>query len=170
MNNNTLKMFQEQVNKELYSAYLYMAMSSWFSANSYEGFANWMRIQVKEELAHAAYFMNYIQDRGYPLELDNIAKPPAEWKNPLGIFETSYKHERAVTKSITDIFIEARNVADIKSEAFLQWFITEQIEEEKTVSDIIGRLKIAGNSSEAILMLDKEYGSRTFTMPANIVF
>ncbi len=170
MNQDVLKMVQEQVNKELYSAYLYLAMAGWCSENCYSGFEQWMRTQVKEEMSHAAYMMNYIQDRGYAVELEAIKKPEGQWNSPLDIFEASYAHERYVTKSITDIFIKAREVGDIKSEGFFQWFITEQIEEEKTVSSIIGRLKIAGNSSEAILMLDKEYGTRTFTMPANITF
>ncbi len=170
MNQEVLKMVQEQVNKELYSAYLYLAMASWCSQNSFSGFEKWMRTQVKEEMAHAAYMMNYIQDRGYAIELETIKKPEGSWKSVLDIFESSYAHERLVTKSITDIFVKAREVVDIKSESFFQWFITEQIEEEKTVSEIIGRLKIAGTSGEALLMLDKEYGSRTFTMPSNIQF
>ncbi len=170
MNQEVLKMVQEQVNKELYSAYLYLAMSGWCSENSYSGFEKWMRTQVKEEMAHAAYMINYIQDRGYAIELETIKKPEGKWDSILDIFEASYAHERLVTKSITDIFIKARAVSDIKSESFFQWFISEQIEEEKTVSDIIGRLKIAGSSGDALLMLDKEYGSRTFNMPSNISF
>ncbi len=170
MDNNVLKMLQDQVNQEIYSAYLYMSMSSWFSDNSYQGFEKWMRVQVQEELAHAAYFMNYIQDRNQSLTFEAIAKPNSEWKNPLNIFEVSYTHECGITKSITDIFVASRNIGDIKSETFLQWFISEQIEEEKTVSDIIGRLKIAGDSSNALLMLDKEYGTKIFTMAANITF
>ncbi len=170
MNQEVLKMVQEQVNKELYSAYLYLAMSSWCSENSYSGFEKWMRTQVKEEMSHAAYMINYIQDRGYALELETIKKPEGKWNSILDIFEASYAHERLVTKSITDIFVKAREVMDIKSESFFQWFITEQIEEEKTVSDIIGRLKIAGTSGDALLMLDKEYGARTFSMPAKISF
>ncbi len=170
MNQDVLKMVQEQVNKELYSAYLYLAMASWCSENSYTGFENWMKSQVKEEMSHAAYMMTFIQDRGYALELETIKKPEGKWDSILDIFEASYAHERAVTKSITNIFIKAREVSDIKSESFFQWFITEQIEEEKTVSDIIGRLKIAGNSGDALLMLDKEYGGRTFTMSSKITF
>ncbi len=170
MNQEVLKMVQEQVNKELYSAYLYLAMAGWCSENNFSGFEKWMRTQVKEEMSHAAYMMNYIQDRGYAVELETIKKPEGKWNSILDIFEASYAHERLVTKSITDIFIKAREVFDIKSESFFQWFITEQVEEEKTVSEIIGRLKIAGNSGEALLMLDKEYGSRTFTMPSNIHF
>ncbi len=170
MNQDVLKMVQEQVNKELYSAYLYLAMAGWCSEHSFSGFEKWMRTQVKEEMSHAAYMMNYIQDRGYAVELETIKKPEGKWNSILEIFEASYAHERSVTKSITNIFVKAREMVDIKSESYFQWFISEQVEEEKTVSDIIGRLKIAGNSSEALLMLDKEYGARTFTMPSNISF
>ncbi|MFI3258179.1 MAG: ferritin [Spirochaetales bacterium] len=170
MNKEVLQMIQAQINKELYSAYLYLAMANWFSQNTYTGFETWMRTQVKEELSHAAHMMNYIQDRGESVDLQAIAKPEGNWKTPLEVFQAAYAHEKFVTKSITDIFVKARETIDINSENFLQWFITEQLEEETTASTIVGRLKIAGDSSEAILMLDKEYGTRTFTMNANITF
>lgn len=170
MDKNISKMLQAQINQELYSSYLYMSMSAWFAANSYDGFAKWMRVQVQEELSHTAYFINYLQDRGETIEFEAIEKPKGDWKSPAEIFEAAYNHECLITKSVTEIFIEARKLADVKSEIFLQWFISEQTEEEKTVSDIIGRLKIAGGSAEAIFMLDNEYGSRTFTMSANITF
>lgn len=170
MEKKIVSMLENQINMEMYSAYIYMSMANWMTANNYPGFAKWMRIQVQEELAHVAHFMNYIQNRNETFKLMKIDEPPQSWSSVKEIFEASYAHEQKVTKLIGDIFREARNTLDVQTETFLHWFITEQIEEEKNVADAVTQIEMSGESKEAIFMLDREYGTRIFTMPANIVF
>lgn len=170
MEKKILSMLENQINMEMYSAYFYMSMANWLTANNYPGFAKWMRVQVKEELLHVAHFMNHIQSRNEKFNLMKIDEPPQSWASVKDIFEASYTHEQKVTKLIGDIFKEARNTLDVQTETFLHWFITEQIEEEKNVADAVTQIEMSGESKEAIFMLDREYGARIFTMPVNIVF
>lgn len=161
------KAFNEQINAETYSAYLYWSMSAALEDMGLKGFANWMRVQAQEEMTHAAKFFGYIVERGGRVKLTAIAAPPAEWKDLQAIFEETLKHEQHVTSLINglvDLSIEARDHA---SGSFLQWFVTEQVEEEATAQEILGMVKLASGSPGSLFMLDKEMGQRVFTAPTS---
>lgn len=156
----------KQVNAELYSAYLYLSMAAYFYSTNLNGFASWMTVQNMEETAHAMKFFNFINERGGRIRLDAIDKPAIEWSSSLNVFEETLKHEGKVTgllNTLVDLAIEERDHA---TNAFLQWFITEQVEEEATANEIIQNLKLAGKDPNALFMLDRELGTRVFTPPA----
>ncbi len=154
-----------QINKEIFSSYLYMAMSMYFAAEDLSGASSWMRIQVLEELSHAEKFMNYVNERGGRVSLDSIEKPAFSWKSPLDAFHGAQDHERFISSSINDLVGLAREEKDFMSDNFLQWFVAEQVEEEASVSEVIRMFKLAGSAGGGLLMIDKELGSRVFTPP-----
>lgn len=129
---NIEQRFNEQINAELYSAYLYFAMEAWFVAENYPGFGGWMRAQAIEEMSHAMKFYDFINDRGGRVELQAIGKPEADFASPVGIFEKVLAHERHVTSLIHGLVKLADDEGDYPSRVFLQWFVTEQVEEEAT--------------------------------------
>lgn len=151
----------DQVQKELASAYLYLAMASYFSEANLNGFAHWMRIQGREEMGHALKFFDYVHDRNGHVELGAIAKPAAKWASPLAAFEAARKHEEMVSASIRGIYDLAVKEKDYASQALLQWFIVEQVEEEKTSREIVDTLKMIGDNRAGLYMYDKELGRRT---------
>lgn len=157
--------FCEQFNKELYSAYLYLAMQTYFAQNNLNGFANWMNVQVQEELAHAMGLYNYVIERGGEVELKTIEKPEGSWNNALEVFQAVLEHEQYVTSLINDLTTVAEDVKDRAAVSLLQWYIKEQVEEEANVSNILGDLKIAQNDPRALLLLDRELAARTFVAP-----
>ncbi len=150
----------EQIMHELYSAYLYLSMSAHFEARNLVGFAHWMRIQAKEEVEHAMKFFDFINDRGEKVMLHAIEKPPAEFKSVTSIFEMALEHERKVTGRINHIYDIAVQEKDFASQAFLDWFVTEQVEEEKSALQIVETLKLVGEQGEALLILDQQLGER----------
>ena len=156
----------EQLNKEMYSAYLYMSMSAYCTHIGLKGFANWFMVQYQEEMMHAMKFYNYINDQGGRVMLVAIDAPPTEFESPLDMFEKTLKHEQFVTKRINDLVNLAIKEKDHATNIFLQWFITEQIEEEANDNDVIAKLKLVGKKGDALLMLDKELSARVFTPPA----
>ena len=156
----------EQLNKEIYSAYLYMSMSAYSTHIGLKGFANWFMVQYQEEMMHAMKFYDYINDQGSQVKLMAIDAPPTEFTSPLDMFEKTLKHEQFVTKRINDLVDLAINEKDHATNIFLQWFVTEQIEEEANDNDIITKLKLVGKKGEALLMLDRELAARVFTPPA----
>lgn len=158
--------FNEQINAELYSAYLYLSMSAYFESEDYSGFANWMMVQFQEEQFHAMKMYNYLLDRGGKVKLAQIAEPPSEWESPVAVFEATLEHERKVTKLINDLVWLSNDERDKASEIFLQWYVSEQVEEENTVETLLGQLKIAQSAPQAMLMLDRELSARQFTPPA----
>jgi ferritin len=158
-----------QVNAELYSAYLYLAMSSHFDSVNLSGFANWMRVQVQEELAHAMKFYDFIVERGARVLLTRVDGPETEWDSPLAVFEATYAHECKVTGLINELVNLAISEKDHAANAFLQWFVTEQVEEEASADAVVQKLKLVKNAPEGLFMLDKELGQRTFTPPAGSV-
>jgi ferritin len=158
--------FNGQINAETYSAYLYWSMAAWFESINLAGFANWMKVQAQEEMTHAIKFYDYILARGGKVVLKQIETPPAEWKSPLDVFEASYKHEQKVTGLINNLANLATKENDHAAQVFLQWFITEQIEEEKNAFEIIQKLKLADGAAGAMFMLDKDLAARVFTPPA----
>lgn len=150
----------EQLNAELYSSYLYYAMAAYFQANDLNGMANWMQVQATEELIHVGKYYNYIGDRGGRVILAKIDAPPSEWKNPLDAFQGALDHERHVTALINNLVNLAIEEKDHSTNNFLQWFVAEQVEEEATASDIVGRLKIIQDNPSGTYMLDRELASR----------
>lgn len=156
----------QQLNAELYSAYLYLSMAAYFFSINLNGFANWMTVQNLEETAHAMKFYHFINERGGRIRLETIAQPGTEWSTPLEVFQETLTHEEKVTgliNSLVDLAIAERDHA---SNAFLQWFITEQVEEEASANEVIQNLQRAGNDPNSLFMLDRELGARVFTPPA----
>ncbi|HYW78960.1 MAG TPA: ferritin [Thermoguttaceae bacterium] len=149
-----------QVNAEFYSSYLYLSMAAQFERSSLPGMATWMRFQAQEELMHALKFFNFINERNGQVLLTEIEGPKNEWSSALEAFEDSYAHEQKVTGLINDIANLAREEKDHATETFLQWFITEQVEEEASVSTVVDQLKLVGDNGVALFMVDGQLGQR----------
>jgi ferritin len=145
----------------MFSAYLYFSMASYFSSRNLGGFESWMQAQAREETAHALKFYHHVNERGGRVLFEAIDKPESEWNSPAEAFEAVLGHEQFVTRSIHDLLSLAREEKDYPSETFLQWFVNEQVEEESTASDILERLKMIGENSNGILMLDARMGQRS---------
>jgi ferritin len=161
------KVFNEQVNAETYSAYLYWSMAAWCDKNNLPGFANWMRVQVQEEMSHAVKFYTYLIDRSGTVKLTAIGAPETEWKDIEAIFAATLKHEQHVTELINNLADMAIKEKDHAAGQFLQWFVNEQVEEEKNAEQILAQLKLMGKQPGAALyMLDKEMATRVFVPPA----
>lgn len=160
------KAFNEQINAETYSAYLYWSMSAWYERNNLPGFANWMRIQAQEEMTHALKFYTHILERGGSVKLTTIDAPETEWKDVEAVFVATLKHENYVTERINFLVDLTTKEKDHAGTQFLQWFVNEQVEEEKNAEQILGQLKIMGKQPGAALyMLDKEMAARVFVPP-----
>ena len=151
----------KQINEELFSSYLYLQMSAWFQSISLPGFADWMLTQSQEETAHAMRIYNYIAGQGGKVVLTAIAQPPAEWKSPLAAVEAALAHEQHITGCIDELVAMAAEQKDNATGIFLQWFVTEQVEEESNVGLVVEKLKMVGDSSQGLLMLDRDLGARS---------
>jgi ferritin len=156
----------KQMNVELYSAYLYLSMSSYAGSIGLKGAANWFMVQYQEEIVHFMKLYTYINSQGEHIELSAIAAPPSEYKTFLEMFEQTLKHEQFITRSINDLMDLAMKEKDHATLIFMQWFVTEQIEEEENDREIIGKLKLIGDNGQGLLMLDNELATRVFTPPA----
>ena len=154
--------FNEQINHEFYSAYLYLSMAAYFHSLNLEGFANWMRVQTKEETAHAMKFLDHLRDRGARVELEAIDKPKMKWTSPLDAFKAAYEHEKFITGRINGLYKLAEKGADYAAKVFLDWFVKEQVEEEASASNIVQMLGRIKDSGAGLIMLDKELGKREF--------
>ncbi len=157
--------FNDQINKELYSEYLYLAMKSYFVELNLQGFVNWFDVQVQEEHAHAMGMYDYVHERGGKVVLEAIDKPEVEGKTPLEVFEQVLKHEEFVTSRINALMDVAEDVKDRAALSFLDWYLKEQVEEESNVGGVLATLKLIGDDKKALLMLDKELAARTFVAP-----
>jgi ferritin len=166
MKQNVQDALNDQINAELYSAYLYFSMSSHFKSLNLVGFANWMHVQAQEELTHALRMYNFVVDRGGRAIMEAIAKPPTEWNSALEVFEETYKHEQAVTERINKLVDLAIKESDHSTNNMLQWFVAEQVEEEASVDEILQKLKLIGDNGTGVFMIDQELGNRAFTAPA----
>jgi len=162
---STQDALNSQMNAEIYSSYLYMSMSAWFESEGLKGAANWMRVQALEEGVHAMKFYNYVRDRGGRVAFAAIEAPPAEWKSPLDCFQAVYAHEQKVTGLINKLVDLAISKSDHATNSFLQWFVTEQVEEEASADELVQKLKLIKDSPQALLMLDTELAARTFVPP-----
>ncbi len=155
-----------QINKEFYSAYLYLAMSVYFEDNNLPGFANWMRVQFQEEQFHGFKFFDYVHERGGKVTLDAIEKPQVDFEGIVDVYEETLKHEKMITKSVEDLMELAVAEKDYATQSFLHWFIDEQVEEEATVEEIINQLKMVDGKGQAILMFDRQFKTKQFVPPA----
>ncbi len=155
----------KQINAELYSSYLYLSMSANFNSVNLNGFANWMRVQAQEELVHAMKFYDYITERGGRVILRPVEGPTSDWASPLAAFEDAYRHEQKVTGLINDLVELAVAERDHATNIFLQWFVSEQVEEEASADEVVQKLKLVGDASHGLFMLDRELGQRVFAMP-----
>jgi ferritin len=158
----------EQVNAELYSAYLYLSMESYFKSLNLNGFANWMRVQTQEEVAHAMKIYDFVNERGGRVTLKAIEGPETEWDSPLAVFNAVYAHEQKVTGLINNLVDLAIKEKDHATNSFLQWFVNEQVEEESSADEIVQQLKMMENAPGGMFMLDRELGQRVFTPPATV--
>ncbi len=156
-----------QMNAELYSAYLYLSMAAYFEANDLSGFANWMRVQAREEMTHAMKFYDYLVQRGARVTLTEIKAPPTEWDSPRAAFEHVYEHEQMVTGLINQLVDQAISLSDHATNNFLQWYVAEQVEEEESSSGVLQKVKLTGDSPSGLLMLDRELALRVFTPPTS---
>jgi ferritin len=160
-----LAALNEQVNAELYSAYLYMSMSAYFHHTGLTGFANWMRVQALEEMSHAERIFNHVVERGGRAEMKAIGEPPAGWASPQAVFQETLAHERKVTGLINDLVDLAQAEKDHASNNMLQWFVSEQVEEEASAQEIVDKLNLVKETPGGLFMMDKDLGGRTFTPP-----
>lgn len=157
--------FNDQINKEFYSEYLYLSMQAYFHRHNLQGFVNWMQVQVQEEHAHALGMFNYLDERGGKVELEAIAKPETDWNSPLHVFEEVLKHEEYVTSRINALMDVAEEVKDRAALSFLDWYLKEQVEEEANVGGVLQTLKLIKDDANALLLLDKDLAQRTFVQP-----
>jgi len=150
----------EQMKKEFYSSYLYLAMAAHFESVNLRGMARWMRVQSQEEYGHGLKIFDYLVERGGKVTLQQIDAPPLKWESPRKVFEDAYQHEQKVTRAISDLVDLSKAENDHATQVFLQWFVNEQVEEEAGASEIVQKFQLIGNEGAALFMLDGELGKR----------
>jgi ferritin len=160
LNQNVQDAINTQIKNEIYSAYLYLSMSGYFESINLPGFAKWMRIQWQEELGHALKFFDFVNDRAGRVVLGAIDQPKSDFESPLAVFQEALAHEQKVTAMINNLYALAVKENDYPAQVLLQWFINEQVEEEKNATNIVEQLKRIGNDGSALLLLDRELGAR----------
>jgi len=157
--------FNDQINAETYSAYLYWSMAYYFDSINLAGFAHWMRCQVQEEMVHAIKFADFINERNGRVLFRVIDGPPTDWDSPLAVFQAAYAHEQKVTSLINHLVDLANEVRDHASKIFLEWFVTEQVEEESSADEVVQKLKLMADAPGGLFLLDRELATRVFTPP-----
>lgn len=165
MNPKLEKVLNEQINMELFSAYLYMSMSAYLKSLNLLGFAHWLEIQAREELGHALKLYNHVSNRESSINFEKIDKPPHTWESPVEVFKAAYEHEKLVTSRINEIANLAIQEKDFTTNSHMQWYLNEQVEEELNELEIYRQLKFANNSPEVLMMLDRELAKRVFVDP-----
>lgn len=168
MDKRMAEALNSQVTREFYSGYLYMQMAAWFEERSLKGCARWMRVQAREEAAHALILFNHLAARGSKIVLGVIDAPPGGYKSPADVFEATLKHERAVTAGINELVDLALEVRDHAARVMLDVFVAEQVEEEANVQEILEKAKAFGSDHAALLALDASLGARVFTLPPQL--
>lgn len=158
-------MINDQVNKELYSAYLYLDFANYYEDEGLKGFAHWYEVQAKEEMDHALKMRTYLFDNGAKVTLEAIAKPDKKFASHMAPLEAGYEHEQYVTKLINEIYHAAFEEKDYKTMQFLDWFIKEQCEEEKNANDLIKDMQLFGGDAKGLFALDRELATRVYTPP-----
>lgn len=155
------KALNDQMNAEMYSSYLYLSMNAYFKSIGLEGFSHWMYAQAQEELMHSMKFYEFINQRGGRVTLRQIEAPPTEWDSPLAVFEATLQHEQKVTGLINDLVEIALQEHDHATNIFLQWFVTEQVEEEESVNGVLEQLKLLSDAKGGLFMVDRELAKRS---------
>ena len=150
----------DQINKEMYSSYLYLSMSTYYAESNFSGFASWMKVQSTEAYRHAMKFYDYVVERNGHVELETIEKPHAKFKSPADVFKQVLEHEQKVTAMINKLYELAVKEKDYPTQIMLGWFITEQLEEEKSAGDILEELKMVGDSPVSLIMIDRQLAAR----------
>ncbi len=163
LNEKIAALLNDQINKELYSAYLYLDFANYFEDEGLDGFAHWYEIQAQEERDHAFMIRRYLIDSGHRVTFDAIAKPDKVFKTHLDPLDAGLEHEKYVTSLITKIYAEAFAIGDFKTMQFLDWFVKEQGEEEKNAEDLIKKMKLFGNEPKGLYMLNQELSARVYT-------
>ena len=169
LNSKVAALLNDQINKEFYSAYLYMDMSIYFDNEGLDGFANWYMVQAQEERDHALLFLQYLQNNGEKVTLEAIAKPDKVFNNNMDPMAASLEHERYVTSLINNIYAEAYAVKDFRTMQFLDWFVKEQCEEEKNAEDMIRKYELFGTDAKGLYMLNSELKARVYTAPSLVL-
>lgn len=160
------KALNDQINAEMFSAYLYLAMVAYFQDQNLSGFAHWMTLQNEEETLHAMKFFRYIGERGGRVRLEAIEKPQFEWKSPLDAMEAALEHEAYITGRINELVNLAMEEKDYATASFLNWFVDEQVEEEDSVNEVVQKLRLLGKDGGGLFMMDRDMGTRVLTPPA----
>lgn len=160
------KALNDQINAEMFSAYLYLAMVAYFQDKNLSGFANWMTVQNQEETFHAMKFFKFVAERGGRVTLGAIDKPQFEWESPLAAMEAAQKHEAYITGRINDLMNLAIKEKDHATVNFLNWFVAEQVEEEDSVNEVVQKLRMVGSAGGGMFMMDRDMAARVFTPPA----
>jgi len=159
------KAFNQQINAELYSSYLYYSMCAYFESINLSGFSQWMLMQTQEEMFHANKFFHYVNERGGRVLMEAIGQPKTEWNSAIDVFTDVLEHEQKVTGLINGLMDLAQEEKDHASQIFLQWFVAEQVEEEATVGGVLHKLELIDHDSAGLFALDQELGQRIFTPP-----
>ena len=160
LNEKVQDAFNKQINAEIHSSYLYLSMAAYFESQNLKGMASWMRLQVNEELAHGMKFFDFIHDRGGKVVLATVEGPRIDWDSPVEVFENTYEHECLISGMINNLVSLCMDEKDYAAHAFLQWFVTEQVEEEGVAQEIRDKLRLVGDNAVALFMMDQELGKR----------
>ncbi len=169
MNKRVRELLNQQINKEFYSAYLYLEFSNYFSAAGLDGFANWYMIQAQEERDHAMLFYQYLQNENQEVTLDAIAKPDKSFSEHIDVLRAGLLHEEYVTSLINDIYSAAHEVKDYRTMQFLDWFVKEQGEEETNANDLISKMELFGADARGLYLLNQELAARVYTAPSLVL-
>ena len=169
LNEKVASLLNEQINKEFYSAYLYLEFSAYFEDEGLDGFANWYKVQAQEERDHAMLFYQYLQNNGEGVTFEAIAKPEWERGDHMTPLKKALEHEKLVTASIDAIYAAAHEVRDFRTMQTLDWFIKEQGEEEKNAADLITKMELFGGDSKGLYMLNSELKARVYTAPSLVL-
>ena len=169
MNEKVHELLNQQINKEFYSAYLYLDFSNYFEDAGLDGFANWYKIQAQEERDHAMLFYQYLQNENQKVTLEAIAKPDKTFSSHMDVLKAGLEHEEYVTLLINDIYAAAYNVKDFRTMQFLDWFVKEQGEEETNANDLITKMELFGSDPKSLYMLNQELAARVYTAPSLVL-
>lgn len=169
LNAKVSELLNQQINKELYSAYLYLDFSNYFSEKGLDGFANWYMIQAQEERDHAMLFYKYLQNNNEKVILEAIAKPDKALDSDMTVLKAGLEHEEYVTSLINDIYAAAYDVKDFRTMQFLDWFVKEQGEEETNANDLISKMELFGSDPKGLYMLNSELGARVYSAPSLVL-
>ena len=169
LNENVRELLNQQINKDFYSAYLYLDFSNYFKARGLDGFANWYMVQAQEERDHAILFYTYLQNENMPVTLEAIGKPDKTFTCDMDVLKAGLEHELYVTSLINDIYAAAYEVRDFRTMQFLDWFVKEQGEEETNANDLISKMELFGSDAKSLYMLNQELAARVYTAPSLVL-